>query len=331
MQKLTYVLRHLRPAALHDHPLNEKLYGKLAVDTELASSIERNGVLEPIRATSTGLVISGHRRRLHAALCRPDDALDVLMINEELDKLETELLLIEGNRSREKSKEQRAREWKRLTEIEAELAKRRKAAAGGKGNNKNGPGENAGTIGEAKEKAAEAVGMSRHTAENAAAVVDAIDKAEEAGDTARAADLRKALNDGTVAKAHRKATGGDGQKRERGTEASEIVDGLNQKVPAHLRGVFQARADFDACASLVSQVKKRGRQLSETAAGNWLNANDLAIAADNLKNVLRFAEPYAVCPACSGNDSSCKTCKGTFFVTEAQYKRIPKREPGQEG
>jgi hypothetical protein len=58
--------------------------------------------------------------------------------------------------------------------------------------------------------------------------------------------------------------------------------------------------------------------------------NELKIAIDNTRNQILFSRPHAVCPECGGNGRACETCKETGFVTQAEWKNIPKREPGDE-
>ncbi|HEX4072736.1 MAG TPA: ParB N-terminal domain-containing protein, partial [Planctomycetaceae bacterium] len=197
------------PNKLANHPLNAQLYGTMP-DTEFVSSVKRLGVLEPIEITQSGIIISGHRRR-QAAIIAELPLVPVRMHTDELTDLEIRQRIIEANRQRKKTTEEIAREYAELVRVEKELAKRRQQAHGGTApGRKITSGTSAGSVpdaGEAKVKAATAVGIGLKTAEKAAAVVEEIDRAEASGDTGRAAELRHELNEGTVAAAHRKAHG----------------------------------------------------------------------------------------------------------------------------
>jgi hypothetical protein len=70
--------------------------------------------------------------------------------------------------------------------------------------------------------------------------------------------------------------------------------------PAHL-------AEFDAIASAVSQIKKRLNDLSDTDAGSFIDYQDAAAWADNLRHAVTSAKPYCVCPMCAG--AGCRTCR----------------------
>ncbi len=48
------------------HPLNTKVYGDVAPDTELLDSVRKNGVIVPVLVDKDNHIISGHRRWLAA-------------------------------------------------------------------------------------------------------------------------------------------------------------------------------------------------------------------------------------------------------------------------
>lgn len=96
---------------LESHPLNEKIYSTTESDAGLLESIKKFGLLEPIVCTSDGIIISGHRR-IHA--CRK---LGIVMVPvREIDdhKNILEEKLIEFNRQRIKTTQERVREIKHL-------------------------------------------------------------------------------------------------------------------------------------------------------------------------------------------------------------------------
>jgi len=61
----------VKPEDLRPHPLNEKLYGCMSSAKDLdalRTSIIEHGILTPLKATTDGKIISGHRRRFLACL-----------------------------------------------------------------------------------------------------------------------------------------------------------------------------------------------------------------------------------------------------------------------
>ncbi len=92
--------------------------------------------------------------------------------------IEAERFLIESNRQREKTKVQRLREYKRLKEIETILAAERKKATLKKGSKKPDTPKLA-ERGEARKRAAEAVGLKPRTAEKGLTVLEKAESGDE--------------------------------------------------------------------------------------------------------------------------------------------------------
>jgi hypothetical protein len=128
-------LGDVRPAAV-----NDRIYKPVRADDpavrELAKSIRTHGVLDPIQVTSDGVILSGHRRHAAARLAglttvpvtRRDDlhSADPAFVQ----------LLVEANRSRDKTADERVREAVAATDpaqAHAELLRHRhqSRAAGG--------------------------------------------------------------------------------------------------------------------------------------------------------------------------------------------------------
>jgi ParB-like chromosome segregation protein Spo0J len=196
------------PAGLLNHHASIKIYGTETPVPDFVESIREYGILDPLRILPDGRLLSGHRRRQAAIIVGLATVPVLVYVGPEMSAEEQELQVIESNRQREKSAEQRAREYDRLVAVKSALAEQRQLQKLKKGRESSVP-ENFrnGETGEAKEQAAEAVGWSKHTAERAALVVHRIDEAEAEGDSETAAGLRDMLNNRTVAEAHRKATG----------------------------------------------------------------------------------------------------------------------------
>ena len=192
---------------LRQHPLNKAIYGDIA-DEALIESIRQNGVLVPVLVDQDGVVISGHRRCKAARKVGPTE-IPVIVRHFETPE-DAEAILIESNRQRGKSTEQKAREFTELKRIEAMRAKRRQEVT-----QFGAVPENFPAPGDARDLAAEKVGLSGRTAEKAVRVVEAIDEAAAAGDDEKAEDLRATLEK-SVDRAHKivKTTNGTADPQE---------------------------------------------------------------------------------------------------------------------
>ena len=110
-------------ANLRVHPLSVKVYGTDEDVSDLVASIRQHGILRPLVATADNLVISG-KRRLAAAIQVGLDQVPVV-VSPLTDAVEIELFLLEDNRTRDKTNEQKAREYAERLRIEHELAQSR--------------------------------------------------------------------------------------------------------------------------------------------------------------------------------------------------------------
>ncbi len=242
-----WILRESKLADLKNHPVDAEIYGEPTVDDELLSSIKSNGILDPLVATKDGVILSGHRRKNHGMKAGLKTA-NVLWARHAMSDDEQVVNIVESNRYREKSTEQKAREFGRLSEALAAMARKRQAhgkTAPGKTLGGNSPQANAGR---AKDQAAEQVGMDRSTAEKALEVAKNIDQAVAAGDKKRAEELRTKLNEKSVSAAHRQATGKNG--REPGEDKTE---------PEHRKPkAFDEKEIDNAFGQLVRLLDKRG-------------------------------------------------------------------------
>jgi len=116
------------PTELMPHPINNEIY-KDSYDEDLYESIKAVGVQEPIVITSENVIISGHRR---CNVCKAlnIDIVTVIVRDDLIDELDIEEAVLTYNKSREKTTEQKAREFKKFAEIEAARAADRKRLAG---------------------------------------------------------------------------------------------------------------------------------------------------------------------------------------------------------
>jgi len=181
---------------LKPHPLNSWVYGD-SYDNELLESIRAHGILEPILVTKDGRIISGHRRWNAAVNIGLEDV--PITVSELTDELDIQEAIIEANKQRKKTPEQRAREFKALKEIEG----KRNPPGNPRSDKKLIPAnlpELKGT--ESRTRAAEKVGMKHRTAEKASKVVTVIDALEKEGKLADSSALREMLNKKSVHRAY---------------------------------------------------------------------------------------------------------------------------------
>lgn len=171
---------------LNEHTANEFLYRETSTaDEELIESIRLHGVLTPIQVLSKGKqIISGHRR-FDAAKRLGMETIPVIYLSpmHPEDALE---LLIEMNRQRPKTNEQRAREAKVLTDCEDKRRARLKREAG--------DGEQPVFEKSVREAVAEKLGVSQTHVKRSVTVTNAIDKAIEEGDEEAANEIREKVN-----------------------------------------------------------------------------------------------------------------------------------------
>ena len=306
---MTHKVIYMNPFDLEPHEVNEDIY-RDAPDEEFIESIKRLGVLEPILAKEEltdgaplTVVLSGHRR-MNAARALEMDEVPVIIQPEELVGTDDEAirLLILSNRQRNKTNEQRAREFDVLKEVESRLAEDR--GKGGRGQAEEGK------TGTARDIAAQAVGMSGMTAERASVVVKAIDEAEAGGDEAKAADLRRMLNR-SVSKGHKAVE----------REKAPVVDGNDIEVPGTLIDTFKTSKGIRGLIYKIGEIKASARVISEEEGGELLPLRAVEADCSNVSNALIAARPHAVCPVCKGK--GCDMCDQLGWMHRDQYNALP--------
>jgi hypothetical protein len=147
---------------LRSHPLNDKIYGASTPDEDLQTSIEENGVFNPIIINKNKEILSGTRRWLAAKKAGFKKVPVITLLSEGATGLLGEQFLIESNRARTKTEGQKVREVSELLRIEKELAKQRQVRSV--------TAVSPEQKGEATEKVAGKVGWGRKKVEQAAAI-----------------------------------------------------------------------------------------------------------------------------------------------------------------
>lgn len=158
-----------RISQIHIGERSRKDFGDLQ---SLMQSIEKLGLLHPVALDSRDNLIAGHRRiEAFKQLGRKEiPFVPITTIDDALKHLEAER---DENTERKPYNPTEALALaKRLEPFERKAAKERQAKAGGKGNKKNGSEKFSGPLGNASDKVASAVGLSRPTLRKIEKVVD---------------------------------------------------------------------------------------------------------------------------------------------------------------
>jgi hypothetical protein len=197
-------------SALQPHPRNTALYGNEhgTYDDKLVESLRAGIWPGEIQVTTGNVIISGHRRCEHAIFANIESAEVWVRTDLPEDPTSPQVLeaLLQANLQRNKSNEQKLREFALWKEVERELAKGRKSTL----NRKSAPGEKhqEQKTGTARDLAAKRVGIgSGSDAEKAYKALMAADQAEASGDAGlmkKAKEVKIALEKGITA-ATRKA------------------------------------------------------------------------------------------------------------------------------
>jgi len=191
---------------LKPHPLNQQIYGETEPDPELVTSIKKEGIITPLVILRDGTIVSGHQR--HAGAIKAESDKVPVTIFQSEDPLEIEYALIKANLQRQKTNEQKAREFSKLKEIETEKAKRRQIEAGrvnGRGQKVQENFPEAIGKGQARDLASDKLGVSGRTLDKSAKVVEVAEKLKASGEEEKGQDLLDTLNGKSVDRAYKTA------------------------------------------------------------------------------------------------------------------------------
>ncbi len=325
-----WVIEHVDPAKLRRHELNTEIYGD-SPNEGLTASIEKHGIRNMPRVNADYTIIAG-ATRIQSARILGKKSVAILRHKTQLSDLEVRRQLILDNHEpnqRERSKAVRAREYEALKAVEEEIARSRRAAAGGakSASSKNDAALRDSNSGKAKRRAAAGAGMSEPTAEMAAAVVRKADELRAAGDATSADGLIDKLNSGPVASAYRAATQLPEQKAQSEAQTIEECKGLPPAVAA-------AKAEFRSLAALHNQYVDKVRKLAATPGGALLRVQEIESDLGNARRGVAFSEPEARCPYCRGdgkyNGKQCTGCFGRGWVNASTYENAPSEMKGKK-
>lgn len=113
----------------------------------------------------------------------------------------------------------------------------------------------------------------------------------------------------------------------RESEFSSQTDSTGSPVPKHLDNVFASVPSYKSILEHCTEIKAAINLLKKSEAGMHLGRQFQELSSDlsNVRNIVRFSMPYAVCPYCSKKVGvNCKACKGLGWVVESIWVEAPK-------
>lgn len=305
MPKEDVRVEYMDPMILKPHPVNEEVYRDAMPDQEFLDTVAEMGVVTPLVCLPNNVVLSGHRRMIAARMT--GQATVPLVRADITDPDEQARFLVMMNRQRDKTNEQKCREYSILKPIEMEAAKLRRNEDGGGDGRKS------------RDIAAQAVGMDYRTAEKGIVVLEEIDLAESDEDHERADVLRLQLNK-SISKAFKRI------RREKDT----LMDSVESVVPDRLRPVFELAREIKGIVNAIGKCRVRLEEMFEEDGGEHLPVTEILSDANNWSSALVSGRPFAVCPICKG--SGCDQCEDLGWMHQAQWGSLPEaiRKPAIE-
>ncbi len=325
------IFQKLRLNQIIDHPINHAIYQD-NFDDDMVESVRVNGVLNPITVCKhpggSFVCLSGHRRRQAAKLAGLTEV-PAMVIRDDVPEYLQVIMVIESNRQRDKTPEQKTRETTELAKAREFEAKTR-MKAGKKQESDPGKNFNQGRDNSkrALAQAAKETGLGSHvTAEKAIKVVEKIDELTAAGETVKAEQLREALNEKSVSAAARLAETIDAPEDEAEPEPETVVDELGKELPADLHKVFLARANLEAFMRQLSKLKGELVELCDSDEGRWIDRQHAETLLKDLRSAVKFGLPHTECGDCRRDPfkrATCKTCKARGWITAKGFDVISK-------
>lgn len=107
-----------------------------------------------------------------------------------------------------------------------------------------------------------------------------------------------------------------------------VLDATGKEVPKHLVKYFERANEFRAMIKQLNDMLKTVREGKN--AGDlfykFIKIENLTAEVNNVKRILRFAKPHAVCRYCGGDEKNdeCRACGGCGFANEMAWKSTAK-------
>jgi len=319
------IYQHLPLGKIIDHPINHAIYAD-NFDDDLVESVRVNGVLNPITVCrhpgGSFVCLSGHRRRQAAKLAGLTN-IPAMVVRDDLPEHLQVIMVIESNRQRDKTTEQKARETAELAKARSVEAKSRmkagkKATSDPRANLPEGSDEK----GRAITQAAKETGLgSRKTAEKALEVVEKIDELTAAGEAIKAEQLREALNEKSVSAAARLAEEIDKPKdpQPQAEQGQSVRDAFGP-VWLSLVPLWERLEEVKEIESIVRKLKAKIKAISREAVGSRINTTPVDAAIQAIEQALKLGVPHTECFKCQRDvKADCNLCRGSGWVNESEY------------
>ncbi len=324
------IYQHLPLGKIIDHPINHAIYQD-NFDDDLVESVRVNGVLNPITVCrhpgGSFVCLSGHRRRQAAKLAGLTN-IPAMVVRDEVPEHLQVIMVIESNRQRDKTPEQKTRETTELAKARSIEAKARQKAGKSSGDNlrKNFSGGDDDSK-RALAQAAKETGLgSRPTAEKAIKVVKKIDELTAAGETVKAKQLREVLNEKSVSAAAKLSEEIDKPQPEPEPDKAsepEVVDQVRDEFGAvwlSLVPLWEQLSKIRETESLVRQLKKRFKAHRREPVGSRINTTPVDAAIQAIEQALKLGPPHTECFKCQRDiKPDCKLCRGTGWINKSEY------------
>jgi ParB-like chromosome segregation protein Spo0J len=325
------IYQHLPLGKIIDHPINHAIYAD-NFDDDLVESVRVNGILSPITVCrhpgGSFVCLSGHRRRQAAKLAGLTN-IPAMVVRDDVPEYLQVIMVIESNRQRDKTPEQKTRETTELAKARFFAAKTRMKA--GK-KQESDPGKH---VSQGRDESARALAQaaketglgSRPTAEKAIKVVQKIDELTAAGETDKAEQLREVLNTSRFKAAARLAETIDEPEEEAEPKPETVLDELGKELPADLHAVFLARSNLEAFMRQLSKLKGELVELCDSDEGRWIDRQHAETLLKDLRSAVKFGLPHTECGDCRRDPfkrATCKTCKARGWITAKGFDVIGK-------
>ena len=317
------IYQHLPLGKIIDHPINHAIYAD-NFDDDLVESVRVNGVLNPITVCrhpgGSFVCLSGHRRRQAAKLAGLTN-IPAMVIRDDVPEYLQVIMVIESNRQRDKTPEQKTRETQELAKARTFEAKTRmKAGKKQESDPRKNFSEGQDDSKRALAQAAKETGLgSRPTAEKAIKVVKKIDELTAAGETVKAEQLREVLNEKSVSAAAKLSEEIDKPAEPQPEEGKPVCDAFGP-VWLSLVPLWERLEEVKEIESVVRKLKAKIKAISREAVGSRINTTPVDAAIQAIEQALKLGPPHTECFKCQRDiKTDCKLCRGTGWINKSEY------------
>lgn len=95
--------------------------------------------------------------------------------------------------------------------------------------------------------------------------------------------------------------------------------------PRARAAITDGRGEFKSMLNQLRTVKRALMAIAKEPLGRELRVQELETDFKNIERQITNGAPYSSCPLDDPCDESCKLCRGTQWITEAQYRGLPER------